>query len=92
MPLDSPGSCGHCGNMLHVVWLWKKWTFLLVGRIHSYLFTPYFQLTPDERDNLHLVYYPSEVCHTLTSSNANLYYLSGLCGRCLLYTSDAADE
>ena len=35
------------------------------------------QLTPTERDALHLAYHPGEVCHTMTSSNANLYWVCG---------------
>ena len=35
------------------------------------------QLTPACRDSLKLAYHPGEVCHTMTSSISNLYWLCG---------------
>ena len=45
------------------------------------------QLSLQERDELNLVYRPGDVCHTLTSSVSNLYYVSSPHGRAGFATS-----
>ena len=40
-----------------------------------------FPLSPEQRDRLCLAYYPGDVCHTLTTSFANLYWVGGTGGR-----------
>ena len=49
------------------------------------------QLTPARRDELRLAYKPGEVCHTMTSSNANLYWVCGTgCRQGFLHQSELA--
>ena len=83
--LDEPGDQILLCNLHRAESIVKRW-LARQGRVTN---VRHVQLSMQERDNLGLVYRPGDVCHTLTSSASNLYYISSPDGRAGFATSEA---
>ena len=83
--LDEPGDQILLCNLHRAESIVKRW-LARQGRVTN---VRHVQLSMQERDALGLVYRPGDVCHTLTSSASNLYYISSPDGRAGFATSEA---
>jgi len=70
--LDEPGDRVLLCNLHRAEAIVKRW----LARNGRDVAVRDAQLSVEERDELKLVYRPGDVCHTLTSSASNLYYIS----------------
>jgi len=83
--LDEPGDRVLLCNLHRAEAIVKRW----LARNGRDVAVRDAQLSVEERDELKLVYRPGDVCHTLTSSASNLYYISSPDGRSGFVTSES---